>query len=83
VGHPKRANLVIEWPMAVQEQEIANPIVIASNGNASFVHYRHASHDERIRQFGFQRCHVTRRKQFRRCAQMNDRRVKFACTFRD
>jgi hypothetical protein len=30
--HPKRANLAIEWPMAVQEQEIGNPIIIVSNG---------------------------------------------------
>jgi hypothetical protein len=48
VWHAERADLPIGWPTAVQEQEVGDPIVLASIGNTSFIHYRNASHDKRI-----------------------------------
>src|SRR5262249_5495677 len=46
VGSGPVANLAIGWSMAVEEQEVGDPIVAASDRNASFVHHWHASHGE-------------------------------------
>ena len=80
---PERADLPIGRSIDCRAAGLSDRFVAASDRNAFLVHYRRASHEERIRQLGFQRCRVIWREQFRRRPEVDDRRVQFACKLFD
>src|SRR5262249_12412770 len=72
--YPERSNLPIRFSMAIQEQEIGNSLVAASNSNARLAHYGDASHQKHAGQLAFEGCCILWPEQFGRCAQMDSRR---------
>jgi hypothetical protein len=64
--------------VAIQEQEIDDPVIASGNGDAGLVHYGDASHDKHAGELVFQRRRVIRGQQFRCSAQVEDCRLELS-----
>jgi hypothetical protein len=83
VRYAKRPNLAVGSSMAVQEQEVSDPVVAASNSDARLVHDGNASHQEHAGQLALEGRGNVGAEQFGGSPQMDDSRLELPRPFFD